>query len=358
MRLLVLTVVHDPRDARIRARQIAALVAAGHDVVYAAPFTGYGVAPPPELVTVDVPRASGRDRAAALRHARALVRRRAPELDLVLLADPELVVATAGLGGDVPIVWDVHEDTAAAFADKPWLPVPLRPAVGAAVRATERWAERRRHLLLAEAAYQQRFARPHPVVPNTPRVPPTAPPPGDATVVYVGRLSRLRGAAELVAVGRRLAGEVAVTLVGTADADVAPLLRAAASDGVVTWHGFLPNDRALELVGGALAGLSLLHDLPNYRVSLPTKVLEYLSRGTPVVTTPLPVAREVVERYDAGVVVPFGDVDATVAAIRALRDDPAGRRHMGAAGHAGVLADYNWDVDGPRFVAQLEAWAA
>ena len=34
MRVLVATVVHDPRDARIYAREITALVEAGHEVTY------------------------------------------------------------------------------------------------------------------------------------------------------------------------------------------------------------------------------------------------------------------------------------------------------------------------------------
>ena len=35
LRVLVVTVVHDPEDARIRHRQLPALLDAGHDVVYA-----------------------------------------------------------------------------------------------------------------------------------------------------------------------------------------------------------------------------------------------------------------------------------------------------------------------------------
>ncbi|SNR87651.1 hypothetical protein SAMN06265360_12647, partial [Haloechinothrix alba] len=34
MRVLVVTVVHNPRDARIRYRQIRALLEAGHEVTY------------------------------------------------------------------------------------------------------------------------------------------------------------------------------------------------------------------------------------------------------------------------------------------------------------------------------------
>ena len=42
MRVLVVTVVHDPEDARIRHREREALIAAGVQVTYAAPVTGYG----------------------------------------------------------------------------------------------------------------------------------------------------------------------------------------------------------------------------------------------------------------------------------------------------------------------------
>lgn len=359
MRVLVVTVVHTPLDARIYQRQIAALRAAGHEVVYVAPWSGYATTPPGGLETHDVTRAVGSDRLRALADARRLYRRLAPGCDLAILHDPELLLATAGPGARrVPVVWDVHEDTAAALADKPWLPAWSRPVVRRGVVALERLAERTRHLLLAEEAYAARFRRPHPVVPNTPRVPAEVPPPGDDRVVYVGRVSRLRGADELVAVARALAGDgVTVEVMGPADADVEPRLAAARDAGELVWHGFVPNDEALPRVEGALAGLSLLADEPNYRVSLPTKLLEYAGRGVPVVTTPLPPALRLVERHDCGVVVPFGDPAATVAAIRALRTDPEHRRRLGANGHAAVRRHHNWEVDGPAFVARLERWA-
>ncbi len=358
MRVLVVTIVHTPLDARIFHRQIGAMRRAGHEVVYVAPWTGYGVEPPPGVAGYDVTRASGRQRLAAIRDARRLVQRLAPSCDIVLLHDPELLLAVAGLDLDAPVVWDVHEDTAGAVVDKPWLPEWVRPFTRTLVRAGERRAERTHHLLLAEQAYARRFARPHPLVPNTPRVPAEVPPPGDDRVVYVGRVSRLRGAHDLVEVGRRLAPEgITLEVIGQADADVRDLLGTATSDGAIDWRGFVPNDVALPRIEGALAGLSLLADEPNYRVSLPTKILEYAGRGVPVVTTPLPPAVAIVERYDCGVVVPFGDVDATVAAVLELRDDPERRERLGRRGHEATVAGHNWDVDGPRFVRQLETWA-
>jgi hypothetical protein len=60
------------------------------------------------------------------------------------------------------VIWDVHEDTAAALGTKAWLPCPLRPPAAVAVHTAERMAERYVHLILAEHGYVTRFARPHP----------------------------------------------------------------------------------------------------------------------------------------------------------------------------------------------------
>ncbi len=370
MRVLVLTVVHHPGDARIRHREIRALLAAGHDVVYAAPFTGYGLAVPPAaetpgLTTLDVPRARGRHRVAALLAARRLLHGARGRVDLVLLHDPELLAAAAGLRLP-PTVWDVHEDTAAAVSLKPWLPPVLRRGVATGFRGVERLAEHRHPLLLAEYAYRSRFARDHLVVPNTTAVPASVPPPGTDRVVHVGHLTLPRGTAELLATARELrrrGSTIRLHLIGPADGPSTTLLAAAVAADEVVWHGFVPNDRALLLIEGALAGLILLHDEPNYRVSLPTKVQEYAAHGVPVVTTALPLAVDLVERAGCGLVVPF-DADPDVVgagaadAVLALAGDPARAAAMGAAGHTFALAELDWRIHAAAFVAELAGIAA
>lgn len=355
MRILVVTVVHDPEDARIRHRQVAALLRAGHEVVLAAPFSAYGRTPPAGVEPVDLPRARGRRRAGAVLATARLLRRRAGDVDVVLLHDPELLLAAGRrVRRRARVVWDVHEDTAAALVLKPWLPRPLRPAAAACVRAAEAWAERRVCLLLAEDAYATRFAQPHVVVPNSVLVPDQEPgPPGLDRVVYLGRLTTARGALDLVRLGRALRGRVRVELIGNADGDVAEQLRAAHEAGSVRWHGFLPNDRALALLPGALAGLSLLHDQPNYAHSRPTKLMEYMAHGVPVVTTPNPVSAELVTRYDCGQVVPFGDTQAVADAVLRLRADESLRRGQGARGRRAATEDLSWWNDAGRFVAAL-----
>lgn len=356
---LVVTIVHHPLDSRIRYRQIATLLDAGWDITYAAPFAEYDleIADEPGIRHLDLPRALGRHRIRALRAARSLLRDEAPGHDVVLLHDPELLLTLPRLRLP-PVVWDVHEDTAAAVTLKPWLPRAARPLVRWLVGRIERLAEQHVHLILAEYAYRDRFRSPHLVVPNVHRVPDSVPLPDQPRVVYVGSVTRARGAAELVDTARLVSaqtqGTVRTVVIGPAAADVQTMLRTAAREGVLEWLGYMPSERALEIVRGSIAGLSLLHDEPNYWVSLPTKVTDYIACGVPVVTTPLPLAREVVEGAKCGIVVPFADPSAAAEAVLELWRDADRRRSMGASGHAAALERYNWSRHAEDFVAELE----
>jgi glycosyltransferase involved in cell wall biosynthesis len=364
VRVVVCTIVHHPADARIYHRQIRALLEAGHQVIYIAPVEAEDFSAErtgPQLLLIAVPRAVGRRRLGALWAARRELARHTADADLLLVHDPELLLALPPRRNRPPTVWDVHEDTAAALSTKAWLPRPLRPAVAAAVRAAERLAERRLHLILAEQGYVSRFGRAHPVVPNTTYVPQTAPPPdppGSAQrVIYVGWLSPDRGVAEMIELGALLRPHgITVELVGQADARARALIEPAQAQGLLRWPGFVPNDRAMALVDGALAGLSLLQDEPNFRHSMPTKVVEYMARGVPVVTTPLPAAADLVTRYECGFVVPFGDSRAAADAVLKLAADASLRAMMGSRGHEAALTCMGWPADARAFVAQLEAW--
>jgi glycosyltransferase involved in cell wall biosynthesis len=354
-RVLVMTTVHDPRDARVAAREITALLDAGWSVTYAAPFTDYQVPPPEGVVAIDLPVSRGRRRLRGLRAARSILRREAEHHDAIIVHSPELLIALIGIKHPC-LVWDVHEDVPASMNLKPWLPAVLRRPTAWAAQQAERIAERHVHLLLAESAYQERFRTSHPIVPNSTFLPTAVKPSGTERIVYVGHLSRARGVETMIESARLLQGMVQMHLVGHADVAARELLNRAQRDGVLTWHGYLPNEQALKFVEGATAGLSLLRDEPNYRHSRPTKVYEYLARGVPVITTPLSEAVHVVEESGGGVVVPFDDPDAVVRAVHALLDNDVQRQHMAQCGRTWVETHANWSRDKETFTASLKEW--
>ncbi|WP_326828816.1 glycosyltransferase [Streptosporangium sp. NBC_01810] len=329
-------------------RQVRALLDAGHDITYVAPFTDCNVTPDPRIRAIDVPRAIGNHRGRALKAARGALRRGVEGADLLVVYDTELL---SRLPRHRPAtVWDVRGEAGAT---------PARRGLPALVRRTEARAEHRLHLILADDSYRDRFSLPHPVVPNTACVPESPPArPGRDRVVHIGHLSEAGGVAELVETARRLLPHgIRLDLIGAADAGVRPLLRDAQREGLLDWYGYVPNRHALRMAERAIAGLSFPHEVPDDR-SVPAKIIDYMSRGVPVVTVPLPAAASLVERTGCGVVVPFGDVGAAVRAVLALRDDPTGAVEMGGRGHAEALAHHNWPDHAGAFVEQLEEWAA
>ncbi len=109
MRVVVCTIVHHPADARIYHRQIRALLDAGHEVTYVAPVDSDKFNFPertgPSLHLKAVPRASGRRRTGALLAARSALARHAADADLLLVHDPELLLALPARRRRPPVIW-------------------------------------------------------------------------------------------------------------------------------------------------------------------------------------------------------------------------------------------------------------
>ncbi|MEV0379923.1 glycosyltransferase [Nonomuraea sp. NPDC050643] len=311
MRACVATTVHHPEDARIMHRQIRALLDAGHEVTYVAPFTYFNVTPIMGLTAVDVARH------ASLGRARAALRRGVRGADLLIVHDHRLLRALPYRRP--PVVWDVREQV-----------TPRRLA-----RAG------RRHQVVTPA-----------VVPEATLVSSSPPPPGDTRVVHIGRLSAERGVTELIGLAERLVPHgIRLDLVGAAARDVRPLLRDAQRVGLLDWFGYVPNRHALRMAEGALAGLSLADDTVR---TLPTKIMDYMGRGLPVITTPQ--GASLVEGAGCGVVVPL-DVDAVLNAVLDLKENPARRAKLGALGYAEARLRHHWPDHAESFVRRAESWA-
>ena len=364
MHALVVTCAHRGDDARIVHRQIRSLLEHDHTVTLIAPDPGDEARrqDPPGLERLVIPRAVGRRRVEAWLAARRAARRFARVVDVVIVHDPELLlVLGVGRWHGATLVWDVHEDFVASVSDRRWIPGPLRPVVRALMGMLEKFARRRFRILLAEDSYRTRF--PHaPVVPNSTWVldDPAPLDTADPRAVYVGRLSRGRGAAALVSVGEELVrrGGPRLVLVGAADADTEPVIHDAVKRGAVDWRGPLANPDAMALVRGAVAGLSLLGNHPNYVHSRPTKVVEYLANGVPTISTPLPLATQMIEASGAGVVTHhwLGPelVNEVADAVMAYASSPAMRGEHGVSGWRYVRENLSWNSDGSRFVGVIE----
>lgn len=303
---LVITTVHWPDDTRIRERLIRSL-AVDFDVQYAARSPG-----PSDISGLTFRELRG---GRLRRNLDALRLALWSRWDVLVVHDPELVPVAflARVVRRRPVVFDVHEDFPAVVDTRSWVPRCLRRPLAGLLRVVMRLAERFLIVTLAEPGYRRLFTGDHAVFPNSPDTSdyPHVEESREEEAVYLGDATLERGV-DVAIEACRLAG-VNLRLVGRISEGVRKLV---ARDGAVVVEGVVPNPEAIRLVSRAAVGLVPLRDLRNYRHSQPTKLLEYLAVGVPVVATDLPGTRELVEGLKAVRLVPPGDAGSMADAIQ------------------------------------------
>lgn len=335
--ILVVTPVHHPDDTRIREKLIRTL-APHHRVRFAAATPG-----PTDRTGLEfVPLRGGRLRRNLSAWRVVLFSR----YEILSLHDPEMLPAgiLARLVRRRRVIFDVHERLPEQARRR--LPGLLGTVGAWIVLRLLRVAERAHEITLAEEGYADMLRRPHPVIPNhlDPALLPEPAPHGDGTVVYVGDVTEARGALDLA----RAAAEAGIqlTVVGRVDDRLKDRMDEAHPGGI-EFTGRLPHRAAMDRARVASAGASPLRDEPNYRESLPTKVLEYAALRLPIVATDLPGTRRAVRDLDGVWLVPPGDTGALANALRAAVEVDR------ASGSEAVLARHRWPAD-----AVLELYAA
>jgi len=345
------TTVHDADDARILYKECVTLREAGYDVTLIAPHSECTVI---EGVRVVALRRLARNRIhrtvdrplAAYRAAVAV------DADLYHFHDPDFLpygVRLARAGKRV--VYDVHEDVPVQIRTKDWIPAPARPAVSRAFARLEAACVARLDAVVAvNDEIAERLGRHQPltaVVANYPRLDEIAPASSwderIRAVGYVGNITRLRGACELVDAMAHTDTELHL------GGDILPPeLRAELEQSAgwdrVRYLGRLERARVAELLARVKVGVVPLHPIDNYVEAYPVKLFEYMAAGLPVVATDIPRWRELLEAHDCGVCVAHGSPEELAAAINDLLDDDDRARAMGERGRRAAVERYSWQT--------------
>ena len=169
-------------------------------------------------------------------------------------------------------------------------------------------------------------------------------PGGVPCVLYLGTLNRVRRLDFLI---RAFARVVAVEprallyIVGQGDhpEDRSFLENEAARLNIgssVVFVGQLPQPQALAYVQESDVCTSPFYPTPILQSTSPTKLVEYMAAGKPVVANDHPEQKRVIEESGAGICVAY-DEDAFAAAILSLLRDPERSRAMGERGRRYVI---------------------
>jgi starch synthase len=169
--------------------------------------------------------------------------------------------------------------------------------------------------------------------------------------LFVGRITRQKGLAHLLAAAEQLPSDVGLVLcAGAADtpaerqevADAVAALQAR-REGVVWIEEMLPRERLVPLISGATVFV-----VPSVYEPLGIVNLEAAACGTAVVASAVGGIPEVVDDGRTGLLVPYDEDDAAAfasglaARMTELLTDPDRAARMGAAGRERVLAEFGW----------------
>lgn len=179
-------------------------------------------------------------------------------------------------------------------------------------------------------------------------------------VGYVGHLYEGRGEELLLAVAAR-APWMDLHVVGGTEDDIARVRGIAQPLSTVTVHGYVSPRRAEEIRLGMDVLVAPYQDVVGLgsgtvtteRWMSPLKIFEYMAAGKAVVSSDLPILREVLTHEVNSLLCPPADVDAWVDALRRLDRSPELRRGLGERARADLEEKYQWKIRARRLLEAL-----
>ena len=187
----------------------------------------------------------------------------------------------------------------------------------------------------------------------------TADDPSSITVVYHGLIAHRLGLDVAIRAMAKVRTETdAVRLMLIGDGDGASEIRALTDEldlgSVVDFQqGFIPLEDLLPKLSRAQIGIVPARVDPFTMNMLPTKLVEYVTLGIPVICSELPAVR-LYFGDDQIVMIPHDDPEALAAAILELAGDPDRRRHL-ATEALRFVDEHGWDRQRERYRSLVDS---
>jgi len=114
-------------------------------------------------------------------------------------------------------------------------------------------------------------------------------------------------------------------------------------DSVMTLLPEVPRSTINVYLTVASLSVSPIPPIPCFEVSSPTKAVESLAMGCPLVATPIPDQAEIIKRSGGGLIAPFEE-EGFAGAIVSLLREPERARAMGASGRTFIREHRSYEV--------------
>lgn len=361
--ICMITSVHPPFDVRIFHKEAKSLVKAGYHVTLIVQHDKEETVDGVNIINLQKP--SNRIERMTKTVWSAFCKALKTNADAYHLHDPELMPIgfLLKLCGK-KIIYDMHENLPKQINNKQWINPKLRHILSTVVRFEERILLQGTPVIFAEHSYHNDYiwVKNYETILNLPLVDQLIDLRSDSTVKdgfaigYMGGVSNVRGSLTTLEALKVLKDDgisPRFECVGPmSEFHKNELLKKCEEYNLcnVTFHGYLPADKGWPVIGRCNVGLALLHPIPNYYESYPTKIFEYMAMGIPVIASNFPLYRSIIEDHKCGICVDPLDPQAIADVLNRLMDNPSEAKTMGARGRAAVEEIYNWDVESVKLL--------
>lgn len=280
------------------------------------------------------------------------VYKKANEVDAELyhFHDPELIPVglVLKLKGK-KVIYDVHEDVPKQIMSKEWIPELLRRFVSLSMSFTEKICDKTFDgIVTVVPEIARRFKNKnveclynYPILEEyNKRIEHEK---KQFVFGYVGGLTQIRGVYEMVEAAKK--SGLNVKLAGKSENDKISRLVEQCEIKNLNYLGFLNRKEVLDFYKSIDCGLVVLHPEPNYLISQPVKMKEYMEAGIPFIASDFPVWKEFIDKYKCGIYVNPLDVEAIIQAMRWMTDNPEKAQEMGYNGRKAIEKEFNWAIE-------------
>ena len=179
-------------------------------------------------------------------------------------------------------------------------------------------------------------------------------------VGYFGNLYKGKGMEMISALSERLPN-LQFDVYGGTEEDISYWTQKTDGRVNLTLHGHIPHDQVAARMEQADILLAPYAGQVSHsgqgdisRWMSPLKLFEYMAAGRAIVTTDLPVLREVVRDQETACLCPPDDPAAWATTLQRLASDPVKRRELGQAARELLEHEYTWDKRAEKVLAGVQ----
>ena len=365
-KICILTSVHPVFDTRIFYKEAKTLANAGYDVTLIAQHDKNETVDRIKIIALQKPknRIERFLKLDYLTYKKALQQK----ADIYHFHDPELLPWALKLKKKTKakIIYDIHENIPGQIMNKEWIPRILRKLFSFIYKKIEKKIiPNFDHIILAEDSYKEYYSRDlnKTVIKNYPIISEKGVKKtqnkefGTPKLVYVGGISKNRGIFEIlesVIILKKNLPETKLIIAGKIplelESKIKKIIKINSLKDNIELLGRINYTKIQHIFFESNIGLCILRPIPNYISSLPTKLLEYMTAGLPVIVSDFPINSKLINKEGCGLTVDPKKPEEIAKAIEYLIEHPNEAKKMGENGRKAVLEKYNWDIEAKKLL--------